>query len=177
MINTLARNTHRHNVAAGWWDEFDNKLDRYETAMMLCVSEIAEAMEGFRKDLMDDHLPEYKMFDVELADAMIRLLDLAGAYGVHLEDDLANKYPVALRWHREAPLRKRTVPEQLYEVVRVMTGASPLNVIERSVNVVRAIADINDVDLWKLVELKHEYNKTRADHKITARNAVGGKKF
>jgi hypothetical protein len=45
--------------------------------LMLCVSEIAEAMEGHRKSLMDDKLPAFKMFDVEIADVLIRLLDLS----------------------------------------------------------------------------------------------------
>ncbi|XUM19805.1 hypothetical protein ACRAVF_19255 [Bradyrhizobium oligotrophicum S58] len=38
---------------------------------MLIVSEIAEAMEGERKSLMDDHLPHRKMVEVELADTLI----------------------------------------------------------------------------------------------------------
>jgi len=35
-------------------------------------------MEGDRKGLMDDHLPHRSMIEVELADAIIRILDLAG---------------------------------------------------------------------------------------------------
>lgn len=35
-------------------------------------------MEGMRKNLMDDHLPHRKMVEVELADAMIRILDYCG---------------------------------------------------------------------------------------------------
>lgn len=50
--------------------------------LMLCVSELAEAMEGHRKDLMDDHLPNRKMFEVELADCLIRIFDLCGAKGL-----------------------------------------------------------------------------------------------
>lgn len=46
---------------------------------MLAVSELAEAMEGHRKDLADDKLPHRKMFEVELADALIRIFDMAGA--------------------------------------------------------------------------------------------------
>jgi hypothetical protein len=46
--------------------------------LMLIVSELAEAMEGHRKNLNDTHLPQYKMFDVELVDTLIRLLDMMG---------------------------------------------------------------------------------------------------
>ncbi len=56
-------------------------IDRYFIAIKLCLihSEISEAFEGWRKNLMDDHLPSRKMFDVELADAAIRIGDLAAA--------------------------------------------------------------------------------------------------
>lgn len=46
--------------------------------LMLTVSELSEAMEGHRKNLMDDKLPHRKMFEVELADAIIRIFDIAG---------------------------------------------------------------------------------------------------
>ena len=52
--------------------------------LMLCVSELAEAMEGHRKNLPDDKLPHRSMFEVELADCLIRIFDLAGARGLDL---------------------------------------------------------------------------------------------
>lgn len=48
--------------------------------LMLVVSELAEALEGDRKNLQDDKLPHRKMFEVELADAVIRILDIAGGF-------------------------------------------------------------------------------------------------
>ncbi len=53
--------------------------------LMLIVSELSEAMEGHRKDLMDDHLPTRKMFEVEIADALIRIFDLAAAHSLDIE--------------------------------------------------------------------------------------------
>jgi hypothetical protein len=48
-------------------------------------------MEGYRKGLMDDKLPHRKMIEVELADAVIRCFDLAGALGLDLAGAMAEK--------------------------------------------------------------------------------------
>ena len=63
---------------------FSNKL-------MLIVSEVAEAMEGDRKGLKDDKLPHRDMREVELADAVIRIFDLAGGYGLDLKGAITEK--------------------------------------------------------------------------------------
>lgn len=69
---------------SGWWTDLktDQRLlpHQVNVAEKLCLihSEISEAMEGHRKNLMDDKLPHRKMIEVELADALIRIFDLAG---------------------------------------------------------------------------------------------------
>src|ERR1700722_20008569 len=65
-----------HNKEVGWWDEPRTVAH----CLALIHSEISEALEGDRKNLMDDHLPHRKMIEVELADAMIHISHLA----VHL---------------------------------------------------------------------------------------------
>src|SRR4029077_14292055 len=86
FINDLTVTAHVAN--AKWWidiktGELLDKSDKnlHGTKFMLMVSEIAEAMEGDRKDLMDDKLPHRKMAEVELADAVIRIFDFAAAMG------------------------------------------------------------------------------------------------
>lgn len=71
-----------------WWvhPETKVKLNRNKgELMMLMVSEIAEAMEGERKDLMDDKLPHRKAVEVELVDCLIRIFDYAGEYKLDLD--------------------------------------------------------------------------------------------
>lgn len=86
-INDLQKQIHAQNVEMGWWSKPREK----GTLLMLVVSEIAEAMEGERKDLMDDHLPHRKMAEVELADAVIRILDYAEAFGYDLQSAIREK--------------------------------------------------------------------------------------
>lgn len=59
--------------------------------LMLTVSELAEAMEGDRKDLMDDKLTHRKSFEVEIADTFIRLFDIAGRHKLDLDGAIREK--------------------------------------------------------------------------------------
>lgn len=83
-----------HSVNHKWWHDLHTgeRLNRNKgELLMLIVSEIAEAMEGERKNLMDDKLPHRKMVEVELADALIRIFDYAGAFGLDLDGALREK--------------------------------------------------------------------------------------
>lgn len=86
-IKKLQKKIHQQNVQAGWWDNPREK----GTLLCLIHSEISEAMEGERKDLVDDHLPHRKMAEVELADAIIRILDYADAFGYDIEGAINEK--------------------------------------------------------------------------------------
>jgi len=59
--------------------------------LALVHSEISEALEGHRKNKMDDHLPHRKSIEVELADAIIRIGDLAGALQLDLGGAIEEK--------------------------------------------------------------------------------------
>lgn len=61
------------------------------TKISLAHSELSEALEAYRKDLPDSHLPQYPGVVVELADCIIRCIDLIGAFGYDLGDVLAAK--------------------------------------------------------------------------------------
>lgn len=92
MFNQLATEVHKENHK--WWHDLKTgeRLERNKGEMlMLMVSELAEAMEGERKGLMDTHLPHRRMVEVELADVIIRLLDYAGAYNLDLDGAVSEK--------------------------------------------------------------------------------------
>lgn len=84
-INNMAARVHAAN--AKWWKDLETGLPLKRNVgelLMLATSELAEAMEGHRKNLMDDKLPHRKMFEVEIADCLIRLFDIAGGMGLDL---------------------------------------------------------------------------------------------
>lgn len=109
-VNQIVDLCHGISRQSGWWSHKPTGLDLIQVvnspadpqqqllagalvAQKLCLShsELSEAMEGHRKGLMDDKLPHRKMLEVELADAVIRIMDLAGALGLDLGGAIAEK--------------------------------------------------------------------------------------
>lgn len=82
-INALVKAAHGASRAAGWYTNKDGtpKERNKGEMLMLIVSEVSEAMEGIRKNLMDDKLPDVEMCEAELTDVLIRVGDLAGFLG------------------------------------------------------------------------------------------------
>ena len=91
-VNFVAETCHELAKESGWWtDLLPPSQGTVAEKLLLIHSEVSEATEGFRKDLMDDKLPHRKMVEVELADALIRICDLAGAMGLDLGGAVAEK--------------------------------------------------------------------------------------
>jgi len=87
QLNTLVRLCSGLSKDSGWHD----KPVEFGTRIALIHSEASEALEGHRKGLMDDHLPNRPMAEVELADVIIRVCDLAGIEGYDLGGALIEK--------------------------------------------------------------------------------------
>lgn len=88
-----------HQANAKWWIDTETGEDVRTwpekffklwvgTKIALCHSELSEALEGYRKDKMDEHLPHRKAFEVEMADALIRIGDLMGGLAKHYDLDI-----------------------------------------------------------------------------------------
>jgi len=90
-LNLLAQNIHFLNKK--WWTDKDGNTIERNKGELLCLihSEISEAMEGERRDLMDDKLPHRKMAEVELADALIRILDYCAGFGYDINGAVKEK--------------------------------------------------------------------------------------
>jgi NTP pyrophosphatase (non-canonical NTP hydrolase) len=110
LINDLCTIIHTQNKK--WWTDMDTGLPlQRNVGEMLCLvhSEISEALEGHRKNLNDDKLPHRSMLEVELADAVIRILDMAAGLKLDLGGALEEKlqYNLTREYHK---LENRKLP-------------------------------------------------------------------
>ena len=105
-----------HELNKDFWLDLETGSFRernFGETLMLIVSELAEAMEGDRKGLQDDKLPHRQMREVELADAVIRIFDLAGGLGMDLGGAIMEKLEFNVHRkdhkiaHRKAPGGKK----------------------------------------------------------------------
>jgi len=169
-FNKLAKEIHQYNKEAGWWDG-DRSI---ETALMLVVTEIAEATEGERKDLMDDHLKHRKMGEVELADALIRMLDIGGKLKLDCYpiSYISNNSEDIFHIHLDLCDYVLNMYNNLTEYGKTYTEDSYSGFIWQILHADKVM----NYDVISAMYEKIEYNKTRADHKKENRAKAGGKK-
>ncbi len=103
-LTELSNHFHKISRETGWWMDID--IEYYKTGrdarpsemhlliaakFALIHSEVSEAFEGYRRASADDHLPYRLSVEVELADVLIRVFDLAGALHLDLDNAVLEK--------------------------------------------------------------------------------------
>ena len=173
-----ALSEHIHESQVKWWVDLKTgqPIERNEgECLMLVVTELAEAIEGIRKGLMDDKLPHRKMEEVEMADATIRLLDASAGFG------WVNIGLGKLGNHRA---RSRIKSERILNIVRRVcmceeefTEADKAFHCNTALTMIESYCMDFNLDLDGALIEKHTFNLTREDHQPEARLAAGGKTF
>lgn len=74
----IAKIVHKTAIKKGWYEKERNKGE----LIALIHSELSEALEYLRKgDKMSDHIPNFKGVEEELADVIIRIMDMSQSCG------------------------------------------------------------------------------------------------
>lgn len=188
-INQLAVEIFEQNRAVGWWDDLDRCP--FQT-LQLVNTEIAEATEGDRKGLMDDHLPHRKMAEVELADTMIRALDFAGRYGWRFSprltvdrDSYLGKFVHMVTGHSTMAVKHLGLTGINCLLASKLWGNEIHGMGHRIlrqpveydflIDMCLTVAEAYHFDLESAIREKLAYNAKRADHKRENRAKSGGK--
>lgn len=174
-----------HAANEKWWTNLETgeRIQRNVGEMlMLIVSEIAEAWQGYVVSSFDDHLPQYPMFQVELADVLIRLFDLCGGLGIaNCVADEVDQLPVEANYDSEAVSFMR--------LVDYTSGAMEGHRKGKDRVFYRCLAQLcrgtasglslaaTEERAWQIFRAKMQYNAQRADHKVENRKAPGGKRY
>ena len=78
LWNVTAQCVHETAKQKGWWGDERNNGE----LIALCHSELSEALEGLRHgNPPDDKIPEFTAAEAELADTVIRIMDMSVARG------------------------------------------------------------------------------------------------
>lgn len=108
-IDTLCKEAHKNAKTKGFYEDIELIQSTYEinsneykmflnnalaTRLMLINCEVAEAVEGLRKNDMEN-------FKEEIADIFIRLGDLCGSLNINIEEEIIKK----MKKNKERPYK------------------------------------------------------------------------
>lgn len=198
-LTDLSKSIHAANIK--WWQDpaTQQPISRNRGELLALIhSEISEHSEGELEEAMDDKLPHRMMDEVEMADALIRVLDYAAGfdhpigeqallYGVSEFVDLNH---LSQCWSSDVAGDIMGRMSQLGAVVAIHCQISRVLENERKgkskdacEQLVMLIAYITIYsrkqmfDLQAACDEKMAYNAQREDHKHEARLIAGGKQF
>ncbi len=177
-LNELSKEVFESNKAKGFHDTGAS----IETLLMLVVTELSEAVEAHRKNKRYDSAkygsvliydyPGWESDDQktqriyeggikgcveeELADVIIRLLDLAGLLGWKFNDDAMFK----------STIENHTFPELMFKITKITTDFVHVKTESHGHHAffiiwcIEKTSEILGIDIWFHVDLKLKYNAT-----------------
>lgn len=181
-ITEWAKEIHENAVAHGWWE---TKRSTGEVVALI-HSELSEALEEARDNrpmmyvlgpnreeictpcYFNGRKPEG--IAVELADAVIRVLDMAEQVGMPLRDyDAARDELDMIRDEAKKGFEDfgtmiaflHTITSDLYGAIVKHEAANSISAALAIVAYIEGYLTCNGLDLWQVVEIKHNYNKGR----------------
>ncbi len=87
-FNRVSSLVHETAKEKGWWDCERNLGEM----IALMHSELSEALEAARHgNPQDDKIPQFSALEAELADCIIRIMDLSAAKNLHVEEAIVAK--------------------------------------------------------------------------------------
>lgn len=180
-LNKIAKEIYEANRSKGFHDEEHS----YEHMMCLVISELMEAVEADRKGRKTSYHPEENFgahaimedekfkewfecttkdtVEDELADAVIRLFDTAGALGLELKSESINELVKAFNEEKASTMK---FTECIYVIVFAIVDtpydhSSTTRSIRDGLALIIGYCSALNIDLWKHVELKLKYNSLR----------------
>lgn len=164
----LQNHIHEQNVEKGWW-----KSPRcFSTMTNLFISENSEALEGDRRNLMDDKLPRYPMRVVEIADMCIRVFDYLGS----VKNDMY-RIPVEKGFYREGDFQwnlamcsKQLCNAWFWQTIaNISDQEMHLKFLRRAIAIGFTMIRDMGYDPIEIILEKHDFNAVRHDHKLENR--------
>ena len=172
-----------YEINEKWWRDIhtNEPIARDDGELfMLMASELAEAMEGERKNLDDDKLPQFKMAGVEMCDFAIRIIDYAPRRGLELRD-LYEEGEGLLPWALAGEKTNRAGliwgMNQNLVLAYHDTERAKATSLSRLIADARHYCRVFGYPFEEMYEAKVQFNITRADHKHESRMKADGKKF
>jgi NTP pyrophosphatase (non-canonical NTP hydrolase) len=171
-LNQLAKQIHQNNKQKGFWD---NERSNSEL-LMLVICELAEAVEADRKGRYANRTQMYAAlrtnkdfvtyfeyfikdtFEDEMADAIIRLLDMAAARGIELSTNIGFIETEGTKIYKQI-----SKIEAIFEIVHIVyyIGVASLKGINFVLNTLFQMCKHWGIDIeWHIMQ-KIQYNKTR----------------
>lgn len=154
--------------------------------LLLVISEVAEGFVGAMDDAMDDKLPHRKMMEVELADAVIRICDTAGALQLDIAPAFTKITANRMKWGDTVSMNLMLI---VTDVVNAMESFRKGHRNDTEFPEFKGLTAHLCRAMVRLLALGHElgydvpgamaeklvFNASRPDHKPENRAADGGK--